>query len=73
VVGHRNVINYGANKLRFISPVPSGAKVHARSRLVAVEARPQGTQVTQETTVHVVGQDKPALIYEGIFIYVKPQ
>jgi acyl dehydratase len=71
-VGYRNVINYGANKLRFISPVPAGAKVHARTRLVAVEARPQGTQVMQETTVHVVGQDKPALIYEGIFIYVKP-
>ena len=72
IVGYRNVINYGANKLRFISPVPAGAKVHARSRLVTVETRPQGTQVTQETTVHVVGQDKPALIYEGIFIYVKP-
>src|ERR1700691_3479765 len=72
VVGYRNVVNYGANKLRFISPVPAGAKVHARSRLVAVEERPQGTQVTQETTVHVVGQDKPALIYEGIFLYVKP-
>src|ERR1700730_18993533 len=72
VIGYRNVINYGANKLRFISPVPAGAKVHARSRLVAVEERPQGTQVTQETTVHVGGQDKPALIYEGIFLYVKP-
>ena len=72
VVGYRNVVNYGANKLRFISPVPAGAKVHARSRLVAVEERPQGTQVTQETTVNVVGQDKPALIYEGIFLYVKP-
>jgi hypothetical protein len=72
VTGHRNVVNYGANKLRFISPVPAGAKVHARGRLIAVEERPQGTQVTQETTVHVVGQDKPALIYEGIFLYVKP-
>lgn len=72
VVGYRNVVNYGANKLRFISPVPAGASVHARSRLVAVEERPQGTQVTQETTVHVVGQEKPALIYEGIFLYVKP-
>ena len=71
VVGFRNVVNYGANKLRFISPVPAGAQVHAHSRLVAVEARPQGTQVTQETTVHVVGNDKPALIYEGIFLYVK--
>jgi acyl dehydratase len=71
VTGFRNVVNYGANKLRFISPVPAGSKVHAHSRIVAVETRPQGTQVTQETTVHVVGNDKPALIYEGIFLYVK--
>ena len=71
VISFRNVVNYGANKLRFISPVPAGAKVHARSRVVAVEPKPQGTQVTNETEVQVVGQDKPALIYEGIFLYVK--
>ncbi len=71
VTSFRNVVNYGANKLRFISPVPAGAKVHARSRVVAVEPKPQGTQVTMETQVQVVGQDKPALIYEGIFLYVK--
>jgi acyl dehydratase len=71
VTGFRNVVNYGANKLRFISPVPAGAKVHAHSRLVAVEARPQGTQVTQETAVHVVGNDRPALLYEGIVLYVR--
>jgi acyl dehydratase len=71
VTSFRNVVNYGANKLRFIAPVPAGAKVHARSRVVAVEPRPQGTQMTTETQVAVVGQDKPALIYEGIFLYVK--
>ncbi len=71
VTGYRNVVNYGANKLRFISPVPAGAKVHARQRVVAVEARPQGTQVTTESQVQVVGADKPALVYEGIFLYVK--
>jgi acyl dehydratase len=71
VIGFRNVVNYGANKLRFISPVPAGSKVHARSRVVAVDPRPQGTQVTTETQVSVVGQDKPALLYEGIFLYVK--
>src|SRR5215470_9586143 len=32
--GHGNATNYGANKLRFVAPVPAGAKVHARSRLV---------------------------------------
>jgi acyl dehydratase len=71
VAGYRNVINYGANKLRFISPVPAGVKVHARQRIVAVETRPQGTQVTVESQVQVVGADKPALTYEGIFLYVK--
>jgi acyl dehydratase len=71
VSGYRNVVNYGANKLRFISPVLAGSSVHARQRVVAVEARPQGTQVVQETQVQVVGADKPAIIYEGIFLYVK--
>jgi acyl dehydratase len=70
VTGYQNVVNYGANKLRFISPVLAGSKVHARQRVIAVDSRPQGTQVTQETLVQVVGQDKPALIYEGIFLYV---
>jgi len=69
--GFRSFVNYGANKLRFISPVPAGAKVHARSRVVAVEPKPQGTQVTTETEVQVIGQDKTALIYEGIVLYVK--
>ena len=71
VAGYRNVVNYGANKLRFAQPVPAGASVHARSRLVAVEARPQGTQITQETHIHVVGQDKPAVIYESLILYLK--
>ena len=69
--GFRNVVNYGANKLRFISPVPAGAKVYARSRLVSVEPRPMGTMMTRETEVQVVGQQKPAIIYEGLTLYVK--
>ncbi len=71
VVGFRNAVNYGGNKLRFMSPVPAGSKVHARSRIISVEAKPQGTQVTQETHVHVIGNDRPALVYEGIVLYVK--
>jgi len=70
ITGFRNVVNYGANKLRFISPVPAGAKVHARSRLVAVEARPQGSMLTRETEIAVVGQDKPAVVYEGLALFV---
>lgn len=71
VGGFRNAVNYGGNKLRFISPVPAGSRVHARSRIVAVEARAHGTQIAQETQVQVVGQDRPALTYEGIVLYVR--
>ena len=69
IVGFGNATNYGANKLRFASPVPAGAKVHSRARLVGVEQHPKGTQVTQEIVVHVVGSDRPALIYEMIVLY----
>ncbi len=72
IVGFGNATNYGADKLRFVTPVPAGAKVHARSRLVAVEAKPKGTQVTQEINVHVVGNDKPALIYVMLLLYHPP-
>jgi acyl dehydratase len=70
--GFGNATNYGANKLRFVSPVPAGAKLHAHSRLIDVDAKPKGTQVTQEIQVHVVGQDRPALIYEMVVLYHPP-
>ena len=42
--GHANVVNYGADKLRFLSPVSSGSRLHARSRLVKVDGTPKGTR-----------------------------
>ena len=69
ISGFGNATNYGANKLRFVSPVPAGAKLHSRGRLIGAEAHPKGTQVTQEIVVHVVGSDRPALIYEMIVLY----
>ena len=71
-VGYGNATNYGANKLRFVAPVPAGAKIRAHSRLVGVEAKPKGTQVTQEIQVQVAGQETPALIYEMVVLYHPP-
>ena len=73
IVGHGNAVNYGANKLRFLAPVPAGSKVRARSRLINVEAKPKGTMVTQEITVGIVGQETPALLYEMIVLYNPPR
>ena len=72
VVGYGNATNYGADSLRFLSPVPAGSRIHSHGRLAAVEARPKGTLLTQEIAVHVVGQERPALIYRMLVLYHPP-
>ncbi len=69
VVGFANAVNYGSDKLRFLAPVPAGSKIHSRSRLVSVEAGKKGTRVEQETAIHVVGSDRPALVYNMISLF----
>jgi acyl dehydratase len=61
--GIRTALNYGIDRLRFIAPVPSGARVRNRVMLVAVESRGNGrVLITTENTVEIEGQEKPALI-----------
>jgi acyl dehydratase len=73
ITGYGNAVNYGANKLRFLAPVPAGAKLHARSRLMNVEAKPKGTLVANEIQVGIVGQETPALLYEMVVLYNPPR
>jgi acyl dehydratase len=73
IVGYANAVNYGAEKLRFLSPVPAGAKIHSHSRLVDVQETPKGTRVVNEVAVHVVGSERPALLYRSILLYQGPR
>ena len=59
-------VNYGSNKVRFINPVPAGARIRLRQRIANVEEIPGGVRVTSEMTVEIEGQSKPALIAETI-------
>ena len=60
-------INYGLNRVRFTSPVPSGSRVRARFTLAKFEKiEGNGVQVTWNTTVEIEGKDKPALVAEWI-------
>jgi acyl dehydratase len=71
VVGFNNMLNYGSDKLRFTGVVPVGCSIRSRSRIKEIGATAKGTKVVMEHHVHVVGQDeRPALIYELIFIYM---
>jgi len=59
-------INYGLNRVRFTSPVPSGTRVRARFTLAKYEKLDGGVQVTWNTLVEIEGSDKPALVAEWI-------
>ncbi|MFC0590034.1 MaoC family dehydratase [Novosphingobium aquiterrae] len=60
-------VNYGGNKTRFISPVRAGKRVRAHTKLLElVEKRPGTWQQTNEITIEIEGEDKPALICEWI-------
>jgi len=57
-------VNYGSNKVRFISPVQAGTRVRLRQRIANVEEIPGGVRITSEMSVEIEGQPKPALIAE---------
>jgi acyl dehydratase len=59
-------VNYGSNKVRFINPVPAGARIRLRQRIANVEEVQGGVRVTSEMTVEIEGQPKPALVAETI-------
>ena len=60
-------VNYGANKVRFPSPVPVGGKLRLGVKLLAVEEIPGGLQSTMEFTFECEGASKPSCVSEIIF------
>jgi acyl dehydratase len=63
-------INYGFNKVRFITPVRVGAKVRARSEIAKVEKLDGAVKATLVTTIEIEGSQKPAAVIESIVRYV---
>lgn len=70
VDGVAMAINYGVGKVRFPSPVRSGARVRGTSRIASVQMLPGAAQVTYETVIEIEGGDKPASVVETITRYV---
>jgi acyl dehydratase len=60
-------VNYGANKVRFPSPVPVGARLRLGVKLLAVEEIAGGVQSTMEFTFECEGATKPSCVAEIIF------
>lgn len=67
IEGVKMGVNYGGNKVRFLTPVRSGKRVRGRFKtLELAEKRPGQWQQTVEFTVEIEGEDKPAMIAEWI-------
>ena len=63
-------INYGADRLRFPSPVPVGSRVRAGVELTAVSPHALGYQVATRVTIERDGGDKPACVADMLAIVV---
>jgi acyl dehydratase len=69
VRGVRMAINYGLNRVRFVSPVPVGARIRGRFTALAVSERTDSIDVTWSVTVERDGGDKPCCVAEWIARY----
>jgi len=67
--GLRMAINYGLNRVRFVSPVPAGARIRARITVQAVEQVTGGFQVTWQVTIEREHGGKPACIADWLVRY----
>jgi acyl dehydratase len=59
-------INYGFNKVRFVSPVKVGARIRARAVTSNAELKGNMIEVTRNFTVEIEGEEKPALVAEWL-------
>jgi acyl dehydratase len=65
--GAKMAINYGLDKVRFINPVVSGAKIRDRIVLSGLEERPENrVLMTQTHTIEIEGQEKPACVAQSL-------
>lgn len=61
-------VNYGTEKIRFTSPVPSGSRVRLHARLVRAERRGPSVVWTVGVQVEIEGKEKPALVGEVVYM-----
>lgn len=70
--GYGMTLNYGLNRVRFISPVPSGASIRGRFRVEELGDVAFGKQARVAVTIEIEGQEKPACVAEALFRFLNP-
>ncbi len=68
VSGVTRGINYGSDKVRFTNMVRVGKRVRMRQKLLNVQPKAGGLQMTSECTIEIEGEDRPACVAETISV-----
>ena len=69
VEGPRMTLNYGLNRVRFVSPVPAGSRIRARVVLGRCDDVGDSVQATWNVTIERDGGEKPCVVAEWIVRY----
>jgi acyl dehydratase len=68
--GIRLGVNYGLNRVRFVSPVRAGSNIRARIALLSLkDVPPSGMEAVFNATIEVEGSDKPCCVAEWVVRY----
>jgi acyl dehydratase len=67
VEGVTTKVNYGLDKVRFISPVKVGARVRMTAVIAEVSEVAGGYQLTVDQTIEIEGGSKPAVVARGLY------
>ena len=59
-------VNYGLNRVRFVTPVKVGSRVRGRFKLISFEPLDGGAQLTVEATIELEGSPRPACVAETV-------
>lgn len=63
-------INYGFNKIRFLSPVPAGANIRGNATIADIVEKPNNQiLITYDVTVEIEGNEKPALVAQWMCMF----
>jgi len=66
VQGATTKVNYGLDKVRFVSPVKVGDKIRMNAVVADVQEVKGGWQITVDQTIEVEGSERPAVVARGL-------
>jgi acyl dehydratase len=70
--GLKTTLNYGADRIRYLSPVPAGSRLRGRTTIAEAEdVPPDGLRVNYHLVVEIEGGKRPACVAELIALHLR--